>query len=294
MENQKSNAGLKATIAVLAIGLLGSIGYNIKQSDDVSIKQIAFVAATNEKTLMLNDLNALKLKYDSAIAENTSMSDELIIERDKVVQLMYEVKRTKNTVVNIDKYKQKYFDLESKMSTLIAENEVLSKTNTILVTQRDSTATVLSNNKIEKENLIVKNTELSKTVEVASKLTVSNLKASALKIRSSGKQILTDKASRADALKINFTIAENKIAKTGDKNYYVQVIDANNNVIGEKKTANFEDKELNYSFISNVKYENKAVDVSELLPGKDFAKGNYFVNVFDQNELVSNSSFVLR
>ena len=294
MENQKSNAGLKATIAVLAIGLLGSIGYNIKQSDDVSIKQIAFVAATNEKTLMLNDLNALKLKYDSAIAENTSMSDELIIERDKVVQLMYEVKRTKNTVVNIDKYKQKYFDLESKMSTLIAENELLSKTNTILVTQRDSTATVLSNNKIEKENLIVKNTELSKTVEVASKLTVSNLKASALKIRSSGKQILTDKASRADALKINFTIAENKIAKTGDKNYYVQVIDANNNVIGEKKTANFEDKELNYSFISNVKYENKAVDVSELLPGKDFAKGNYFVNVFDQNELVSNSSFVLR
>lgn len=294
MENQKSNAGLKATIAVLAIGLLGSIGYNIKQSDDVSTKQIAFVAATNEKTLMLNDLNALKLKYDSAIAENTSMSDELIIERDKVVQLMYEVKRTKNTVVNIDKYKQKYFDLESKMSTLIAENEVLSKTNTILVTQRDSTATVLSNNKIEKENLIVKNTELSKTVEVASKLTVSNLKASALKIRSSGKQILTDKASRADALKINFTIAENKIAKTGDKNYYVQVIDANNNVIGEKKTANFEDKELNYSFISNVKYENKAVDVSELLPGKDFAKGNYFVNVFDQNELVSNSSFVLR
>lgn len=294
MENQKSNAGLKATIAVLAIGLLGSIGYNIKQSDDVSTKQIAFVAATNEKTLMLNDLNALKLKYDSAIAENTSMSDELIIERDKVVQLMYEVKRTKNTVVNIDKYKQKYFDLESKMSTLIAENEVLSKTNTILVTQRDSTATVLSNNKIEKENLVVKNTELSKTVEVASKLTVSNLKASALKIRSSGKQILTDKASRADALKINFTIAENKIAKTGDKNYYVQVIDANNNVIGEKKTANFEDKELNYSFISNVKYENKAVDVSELLPGKDFAKGNYFVNVFDQNELVSNSSFVLR
>ena len=294
MENQKSNAGLKATIAVLAIGLLGSIGYNIKQSDDVSTKQIAFVAATNEKTLMLNDLNALKLKYDSAIAENTSMSDELIIERDKVVQLMYEVKRTKNTVVNIDKYKQKYFDLESKMSTLIAENEVLSKTNTILVTQRDSTATVLSNNKIEKENLIVKNTELSKTVEVASKLTVSNLKASALKIRSSGKQILTDKASRADALKINFTIAENKIAKTGDKNYYVQVIDANNNVIGEKKTANFEDKELNYSFISNVKYENKAVDVSELLPGKDFGKGNYFVNVFDQNELVSNSSFVLR
>jgi hypothetical protein len=294
MENQKSNAGLKAGIAILAVSLLGSIGYNIKQSQDVATKQIAFVSATNEKSAVLNDLTALKLKYDSAIAENTSMSDELIVERDKVVKLMDEVKRAKGTIVNVDRYKQRYLDLETKMNSLIAENDGLTKMNSSLMVQRDSTITVLNNNKIEKENLVVQNTELAKTVEVGSKLTVSNLKASAYKIRSSGKQIVTDKASRADALKIDFTIAENKIAKTGDKDYYVQVIDANNNVIGEKKVANFEDKELNYSFISNVKYENKAVDVSELLPGKDFAKGNYFVNVFDKNELVSNSSFVLR
>ncbi len=294
MENQKSNAGLKAGIAILAVSLLGSIGYNIKQSQDVATKQMAFVSANNEKSAVLNDLTALKLKYDSAIAENTSMSDELIIERDKVVKLMDEVKRAKGTVVNVDRYKQRYLDLESKMNSLIAENDGLTKMNSSLMVQRDSTITILNNNKIEKENLVVQNTELAKTVEVGSKLTVSNLKASAYKIRSSGKQIVTDKASRADALKIDFTIAENKIAKSGDKDYYVQVIDAENNVIGEKKTVNFEDKELNYSFVSNVKYENKAVDVSELLPGKDFPKGNYFVNVFDKNELVSNSSFVLR
>ncbi len=294
MENQKSNTGLKAGIAILAVGLLGSIGYNVKQSQDVVTKQIAYVAATTEKSAVLNDLTALKIKYDSAIAENTTMSDELIIERDKVVKLMDEVKRAKGTVVNIDRYKQKYLDLENKMNSLIAENDGLTKMNSSLMVQRDSTITVLNNNKIEKENLVIQNTELAKTVEVGSKLTVSNLKASAYKIKSSGKQIATDKASRADALKIDFTIAENKIAKTGDKDYYVQVIDANNNVIGDKKVANFEDKELNYSFISNVKYQNKAVDVSELLPGKDFPKGNYFVNVFDKNELVSNSSFVLR
>lgn len=294
MENQKSNTGLKAGIAILAIGLIGSLGYNFKQSQDVETKQIAFVSANNEKSLVINDLTALKLKYDAAISENTSMSDELVIERDKVVKLMNEVKQAKGSVVNIDRYKQKYLDLESKMNSLIAENDGLTKMNSSLIVQRDSTTTVLNNNKIEKENLVVQNTELTKTVEVASKLIVSNLKASAFKIKNSGKQIETDKASRADALKINFTIAENKIAKTGDKDYYIQVIDANNNVVGDKKVISFDDKELNYSFISNVKYENKSVDVSELLPGKDFAKGNYFVNVFDKNELVSNSTFVLK
>ena len=40
--------------------------------------------------------------------------------------------------------------------------------------------------------------------------------------------------------------------------------------------------------------ENKTVEVKEELPGKDFAKGTYFVNVFDKGELVSKSSFSLR
>jgi hypothetical protein len=45
----------------------------------------------------------------------------------------------------------------------------------------------------------------------------------------------TDKARRADMLKVSFTIAENQFAKSGDKTYYVQVIDSKNNVLGDKK-----------------------------------------------------------
>ena len=113
-------------------------------------------------------------------------------------------------------------------------------------------------------------------------------------MRSSGKQIETDKASRAAILKISFTIAENKVAKSGDKTYYVQVIDSKNNVLGEKKTESFGSNSLTYSFVTTVKFQNKTVDVSQDLPGKDFEKGTYFVNVFDNGELVSKSSFSLR
>ena len=95
-------------------------------------------------------------------------------------------------------------------------------------------------------------------------------------------------------LRISFTIAGNEIAQSGDKTYYVQVIDSKNNVLGQKKSENFDGNELTYSFTSTVKYENKTVQVSENLPGKDFAKGTYFVNVFDKGELVSKSSFVLK
>jgi hypothetical protein len=39
--------------------------------------------------------------------------------------------------------------------------------------------------------------------------------------------------------------------------------------------------------MTTVKYENKTVQVTENLPGKDFEKGTYFVNVLTQNQMVS-------
>ena len=142
--------------------------------------------------------------------------------------------------------------------------------------------------------LVGQNEELSKTVEKGSKLSVLNLRTGAYKMRSSGKQIETDKASRANVLKVSFTIAENKIAKSGDKTYYVQVIDSKSNVLGDKSTVQFGTESLTYSFTTIVKYENKTVEVSKDLQGKNFEKGTYFVNVFDKSELVSKSSFTLK
>jgi regulator of replication initiation timing len=295
METQNnSNSKLKSVIALLAILLIGSLIYIFKLTSDAKELQTVVTTTKSEKEAVLKDLEALKSSYDQAIAENTSMSDELIAERDKVVKLMQELKRSKGDVATMSKYKQQYFALESKMKNLMEEVAVLKLKNEQLTTNLDSTKVVLEDSKKYNQVLVGQNEELAKTVEKGSKLTLTNLKTGAYKLRSSGKQIETDKASRADMLKINFTIAENKIAKSGDKTYYIQVIDSKNNVLGDKATVTFGDFNLTYSFTTTVKYENKTVDVTEQLKGKDFAKGTYFVNVFDKGELVSKSSFSLR
>ncbi|UFH34472.1 hypothetical protein [Flavobacterium acetivorans] len=294
MENQKSSSSLKAVIAVLAVLLVGSLVYIFKITSDADTVQTELKSTMTEKESVMKDLQELKATYDAAIAENTSMSEELIQERDKVVSLMADLNKSKGDVASLAKYKSQFVALQNNMKVLMAENEGLKKENTNLTTQRDSTIVVLGESKKYNEVLVGQNEELSKAVEKGSKLSVLNMKTSAYKLRSSGKQIETDKASRADVLKISFTIAENQIAKSGDKTYYVQVIDSKNNVLGDKKTENFGDKDLTYSFITNVKYENKTVNVSEDLKGKDFAKGTYFVNVFDKDELVSKTSFTLR
>ncbi|KGO89903.1 hypothetical protein [Flavobacterium suncheonense] len=291
MENQKSNSSLKAVVVVLALLLLGSLGYMYKMSTD---NQTSENKLMSDKEKLSEELQASIAKYDEAIAENTSLSDELSVEREKLVQLQAELEKSKGDAAAMAKFKNDYLRLKREMDNLMKENDALKKQNVVLTNQRDSTQVVLEDTRKVRDTLVAKNDELAKTVEKGSKLSVLNLQTTAVKQRSSGKQIDTDKASRADVLKISFMIAENQIAKSGDKTYYVQVIDSKNNVLGDKKTEIFGDKSLTYSFTKTVKYENKTVKVEQDLPVKDIEGGSYFVNIFDKGELVSKTSFTLR
>lgn len=296
MENQEqnNNSKLKAIILVLALLLVGSLAYMFKMSSDSKQLETELSTETSEKDAALKDLAALKTTYDAAIAENTSMSEELIAEREKVVKLMEDLKKSNGDAASMRKYKQQYLALEAKMNDLVRENDALKKMNEDLTTNLDSTKTILVEAKEYNQVLVGQNEELTKTVEKASKLSILNLKTSAYKVKSSGKEVATDKASRVDLLKVNFTIAENSVAKSGDKEYYVQIIDSKNNVLGDKKDVVFDGNTLSYSFISTVDYSNSTVNVSENLPGKGFEKGTYFVNIFDKGTLVGKTSFSLR
>lgn len=294
MENQKNNSNLKAIIAILAVLLVGSLVYIFKMTSDAKALQTELTTTKTDKASVMKDLEELKATYDAAIAENTSMSDELIAEREKVVNLMKDLEKSKGDANSMRKYRDQYNVLQKKWQALVAENEVLKKDNTTLTTQRDSTVMVLGEAQKYNEVLVGQNEELTKTVEKAAKLSVTNLQTAAYKLRSSGKQVATEKARKADVLKISFTINENVVAKPGERTYYVQIIDSKNNVLGEKKTESFGEKSLTYSFVTNINYENKPVQVTQDLPGENFEKGTYFVNVFDKAELVSKSSFTLK
>lgn len=286
-----NNSGLKAIIAILSLLLIGSLIYMYKLTSDS--KQVEEVLIT-EKDAVLKDLAIAKDSLESAISSNTTLSDELVAERDRVQKLIADIEKSKGDAQAMTKYKEEALKLRGSIARLMKEVEALKKENKNLVTRIDSTNVVLTDTRKVNDTLVSQNDYLAKTVERGSKLTVLNLQSTALKQRSSGKQVETDKASRADVLKISFMIAENQIAKSGDKTYYVQVIDSKNNVIGEKKTETFGDKNLTYSFIATVKYENKTVKVEKDLPVTNVQSGSYFVNIFDKSDLISKTSFTLR
>lgn len=291
MEQQKSNSSLKAIIIVLAILLVGSLTYMYKMSTDNEATERQYIS---EKDKLIADLETAKANYDSAIAENSGLKGELEAERAKIEELLAEVKKSQGDVATLTRYKNDYLRLKREMDGLLAENKKLKEDNATLTTERDSITGELTASKVYNDTLVNQNQKLTKTVEKAAKLSIVNLKAEAFKEKGSGKLVATDKARRVDKLKITFTIAANEVAKTGNKTYYVQIIDSKNNVLGEKQTEQFGDYTLTYSFITNAIYENKSISVSEILSGKDFEKGLYTVNLFDKDQIVGNATFTLK
>lgn len=285
---------LKVAVFLLSLALIGCLVYITTLITKTNEVQKEVVVVKKDKEKILGDFNALKIIYDNAIAENTAMSQELIIERDKIVQLMEDIKKSDGSIAVLTTFKNKFINLDSKMKNMVVEvNDLLTK-NKNLSTKIDSTNTVLNSEKLISKTLSEKNELLSKTVEKASQLTVLNFKCTSLKVKSSGKESVTDQASKVNRLRISFFIAENKIVDDLEKKYYIQVIDPGNNVLGEKKTVRFNEVTLTYSFEKNVNYNKKTIEISEDLPGTDFAKGTYYLKVFDKNEVVSNTSFVLK
>ncbi|VXB85583.1 conserved hypothetical protein [Flavobacterium sp. 9AF] len=295
MENTdtKSNSGLKAAIVVLALLLLGSIGYIYKLTSD-NKKQLNEL--TVEKTALEEDIKARIAELEAMSSENTALKGDIDAQKEEMTKLLEELEKSKGDVQAMARYKNEYFRLKKEMDNLVAENKLLKEQNVNLTTSLDSTATALEENRRFTDTLLVQNNNMTKTIEKASKLAVLNLNVLAVKERSSGKQVETTKASRADKLKISFVIAENQIASSGDRKYYVQVMDTKGNILGEKKTIPMgDDQTLTYSFITTVKYENKSVQVTEELAGDNFEAGTYFVNVFsEKGENVSKTSFVLK
>ena len=116
-------------------------------------------------------------------------------------------------------------------------------------------------------------------------------------LRNSGKLVSTRRARATDKFKVCFTIADNVIAEAGDREFYIEVLGPQGNVLGEGLTKTTEEgNSLTYSKGTNFYYENDALDVCDYInkPSGDFQEGNYMVNVYDnQLKLLGTSSFEL-
>ena len=294
MENSKSSTGLKVALGIALVLFLGTGFYtmNLYKKSNEDKKEL-----TEQKQLVMNDLNAMAKQYDVAIGENDVANNNLIEARTRIQGLIDSLKISETNVKSLWRYKKKYASLQKEMDVLLAQNDSLRVENSYLATSLDSTRVRLEERTMFTDSLLVQNTALAEVVENAAVLNTVGLKGFGVIERTSGKLIPTERASRVDKIRVCFTVAKNALVQAGDQELYVQVIDPKNNTLGSNEQVQFGEKTLNYSMISKFNYENGSLNICEFVASKgkeNFEKGRYTVNVFNSKDLVSSSEFTLK
>ena len=293
MNTTSSNKTSKTLIIILTLLLVGTLIYSFKIYQE---SEATALLLENEKIEVLKNLENMTSLYNEANADNKVANEKIIEAQARLDSLKNELKSSKITVSTLLKYKKKYFEMESEMEVLLEENTTLKFQNTLLETSLDSTQNQLSSQLETNTKLEAQNLQLKETVNAVKKLTLERLNAYGVIQRRSGKLVPTTRASRVDNLRICYSVPSNLLTESGERSYLVQVIDPSLNVIGSNTPVSFEEGVLKYSYVSSFTYNNKLLDICDFVSTEErnYEKGLYTVNVFDQNTLITSSTFTLK
>lgn len=295
MTEAKNNNGLKVIAGLLGVVLLATIIYTVSLYRD---KKQTTVQLTQEKELVVEDLNSLKSEYDKAILESNATNEELVAARDRIAQYIDSVRTMKADISSLSRYRRQVAVLKKERESLLKQVDSLTRSNTLIAMQRDSTYAELEQQTVFSDSLVVQNTQLADAVERGSALNLSQFTVDAVKERNTGKLVSTSRASRTDKLKVCFTVADNVIAEAGDREFLIEVLDPQGNLLGGASSKSNEDgATVSYSKGTSFYYENQNLDVCDFInkPAGDFQKGNYMVNVYDNGlKLLGTSKFMLK
>ncbi len=294
MEDNNKSSNSKILIIALTVLLFALIGYTFYNNNDHK-EAIKFLQ--DEKEQIIGNLTAMEEKYDVAIAENTSLSDSLTLEKEKIALLKDSVQNLKK--INSDvlrRYRNQMASLEKTNERLLDQVDSLMFANNILTEEKDSINSQLEIQTSYNDTLVAQNMELARKVEIGGAINVENVAVTAMKMRSNGKYTETNKAQKTDAIKVEFRLIENEIAEPGDKEAYIVLKNPAGQVINAKGTfADVEGMEKKYTDQTVVNYSNADLDVVMLVErkGDKYEKGTYPIEVYVEGKLVGSANLEL-
>lgn len=294
MEQEKKSNN-KLIMIVLGVLLLAALAYTFYTSSEH--KKLTNAIEQEKEEIELN-LDSMIVKYEEAIGENTSMSNELAFERDKIIALRDSLKDLKATNYTlIRRFRKQIQKLEADNLELFQMNDELTKKNELLTQNLDSVNVKMNSQIAINDTLAVQNMKLGEKVAVGSILKVNAVKVLPMREKSNGKLVETKRSKNTDAFRINFTISKNEISEKGERSVYIQVVDAQGNTIGNKgELLLLDETTVFYSDRTLVEYLNEEVAIISLVEvnSDNIKKGVYTVNVYIDNLLAKAGNVTLK
>lgn len=304
---------------VTVIVVLGAYSYN----SFISLKdQEAFIKQENH--LVQNELSQMIDSYKTVNGKNDRVTYKLEDVNDKLNRIMDSVKALPESKSLITHYEAKIKAAKQSNASVLtllnvykAENAVLKELllENIVKPKKTMASTipaVLEQKPIDKALLdgAIKNVSpslsntsilMNNVIEIEdteSTINIRNIRVEGVKRVTPKKRIVSTKtASKANQLHVSFTIPKSELSDPNKKNIYIQIVDPNNNVVGDKGSVNFGNRNLIYSKKTTIHQDKENVKFSTLIDTnrkEPLIKGEYLVNIFHNSILIADTTLNLK
>ncbi|MBR5081085.1 MAG: hypothetical protein IKX35_01425 [Bacteroidales bacterium] len=277
---------LYALLGLLVIGLIVSL---VNRSSLKSEKE----ALEAEKEMQRLDFQA---EVDSLMRVHNELKESYgelsleLAEKDSIIQAdAVEIKKLLDSQWDYNRIKKKLANLQTISQRYVRQMDSLYTVNRELVAENERIREEFQAERRQNTNLTRQKEELTNKVNQAATMKISNYRAKAVRFKGSGKESDTDRASRAERIRIDFNVAANELIEPGTKLFYVRIADPKRAIIskgtGDEYSFKSNGETLQFTEKVRVNYDGTETavrayyvkpDAYELMPG------TYFVDVYEQ------------
>ena len=287
---------LYALLGLLAIGLVIAL---VNRSSLKSEKE----ALEAEKEMQRLDFQAevdSLMKVHNALKESYGELSQELAEKDSIIQAdAVEIKKLLDSQWDYNRIKKKMTQLQEISQRYVRQMDSLYTVNRELVAENERIREEYQNERRQNTNLTRQKEELTNKVNQAATMRISNYNAQAVRFKGGGKETTTDRADRAERIRIDFTVAANELIQPGTKLFYVRIADPRRAIIskgsGDEYSFKANGETLQYTEKVRVNYDGKETavrayyvkpDAYELMPG------TYFIDVYEEGGKVIGQTTV--
>jgi cell division protein ZapB len=251
------------------------------------------LASTMQK---LNDISA---ELDQKIVEIEKLGGDISELQKAKAEIEKEMRRsTQRSTKAINELKAKVEGYEELLKIKDVEIEKLKEVNKELFTENRTLKTT-QNKLSDSINQLSKNKdELATKVAIASQLKAENF--AILAVNNKGKERESPfKNRQIEKLKVEFTLAENKVAPIEGKKIMIRVVDENNQVLFDvaKGSGTFmiNSKEEFYTAQQEILFDNTRQRITFFYEkGSDYVPGTYTLEAYADNYLMGTATFIVK
>lgn len=253
-----------------------------------------------QRTELQRELDSLITEHNNIKVEYAAFSDSLTA-KDSIIQAnALEIRKLLDTQYEFYKVKKKLDRLRVISQGYLKQIDSLYTVNRELKEENEQIRSSYQKEQ-QKTSTLMKDKEVL-TEKVNSAAVLRAYKITGMAVRGSGdKERVTDKAKRAEKIKVCFTLGENPLLSAGAKNIYIRISRPDKLILtrgkGDDYSFSYKGEILQYTMRETVNYQNQAIDLctywinrstKESLP-----EGMYVVTVYaDDFEIGDRKSVV--